>query len=104
MGVRVSEIGEAGQVQQKGRWSWSYPKVQKVPESSEGCRYWQAGHAFRCDTPTAHGLIRQSRQSEFNKNYAPADIRTAMNIYGDAATENMKQAHSKFVLMALPRA
>ena len=32
-----------------------------------------------------------------------ADIRTAMNIYSKAI-ENMKRAHSKFVLMALPRA
>ena len=49
MGVRVSEIGELGR-------------------KSEGCRYQQAGHAFRCDTPIAHGLTRQARQSEFNKN------------------------------------
>jgi len=33
-----------------------------------------------------------------------ANIRTAMNIYGDVATENMKRPHSKFVLKALLRA
>jgi integrase len=32
-----------------------------------------------------------------------ADIRTTMNIYGDAATEDMKQAHSKVVQMILPK-
>ena len=32
-----------------------------------------------------------------------ADIRTTMNIYGDAATEDMKQAHSKVVRMVLPK-
>ena len=30
-----------------------------------------------------------------------ADIRTTMNIYGDAATEEMRQAHEKVVKLAL---
>ena len=33
-----------------------------------------------------------------------ADIRTTMNIYGDAVTEDMRQAHEKVVRLALPRA
>src|SRR5215470_16262896 len=32
-----------------------------------------------------------------------ADIRTTMNVYGDVVTEEMAQAHSKVVRMALPR-
>jgi integrase len=32
-----------------------------------------------------------------------ADIRTTMNIYGDAMTADMRQAHEKIVQMALPR-
>ena len=32
-----------------------------------------------------------------------ADIRTTMNIYGDAATEDMKQTHSQVVRMVLPK-
>ncbi len=32
------------------------------------------------------------------------DIRTTMNIYGDAATDDMRQAHQKVVRLALPRA
>jgi len=33
-----------------------------------------------------------------------ADIRTTMNLYGDAATADMRQAHEKVVRLALPRA
>jgi integrase len=33
-----------------------------------------------------------------------SDIRTTMNIYGDAATEDMRQAHEKVVQLALSRA
>jgi integrase len=33
-----------------------------------------------------------------------ADIRTTMNIYGDAATADMREAHEKVVRLALPRA
>jgi hypothetical protein len=31
-----------------------------------------------------------------------ADIRTTMNIYGDAMTADMRQAHEKIVHLALP--
>jgi integrase len=31
-----------------------------------------------------------------------ADIRTTMNIYGDAASADMREAHGKVVKMALP--
>ena len=31
-----------------------------------------------------------------------SDIRTTMNIYGDAATEDMLEAHGKIVRLALP--
>ena len=33
-----------------------------------------------------------------------ADIRTTMNVYGDAMTEDMAKAHGKIVRLALPRA
>jgi len=33
-----------------------------------------------------------------------ADIRTTMNLYGDVVTDEMRQAHSKVVRMALARA
>jgi integrase len=33
-----------------------------------------------------------------------ADIRATMNIYGDAMTADMRQAHEKIVQMALPQA
>jgi integrase len=33
-----------------------------------------------------------------------SDIRTTMNIYGDAATDDMRKAHQKVVSIALPRA
>ena len=32
-----------------------------------------------------------------------ADIRTTMNIYGDVVTDEMAQAHSKVVRLALAR-
>jgi integrase len=33
-----------------------------------------------------------------------ADVRTTMNIYGDVVTDEMREAHSKVVRMAIPRA
>jgi hypothetical protein len=33
-----------------------------------------------------------------------ADIRTTMNIYGDAVTEDMRSAHEKVVRLAVPKA
>ncbi len=33
-----------------------------------------------------------------------SDIRTTMNIYGDIVTDEMSQAHSKVVGLALPNA
>lgn len=33
-----------------------------------------------------------------------ADIRTTMNLYGDVVTDEMREAHSKVVRMALARA
>jgi integrase len=33
-----------------------------------------------------------------------SDIRTTMNLYGDVVTDEMKQAHSKVMRLALPRA
>ena len=33
-----------------------------------------------------------------------ADIRTTLNMYGDVVTNEMAQAHSKVVRMAMPRA
>jgi integrase len=33
-----------------------------------------------------------------------ADIRTTMNLYGDVVTDEMREAHSKVVRMARPRA
>jgi len=32
-----------------------------------------------------------------------ADVRTTMNIYGDAVTQDMRDAHEKVVRLALPR-
>ena len=32
-----------------------------------------------------------------------ADVRTTMNIYGDAVTEDMRSAHEKIVRLAMPR-
>ncbi len=32
-----------------------------------------------------------------------SDIRTTLNIYGDVVTDEMAQAHSKVVELALPR-
>jgi hypothetical protein len=33
-----------------------------------------------------------------------SDIRTTMNLYGDAATEDMWSAHEKVVRLAMPKA
>jgi integrase len=32
-----------------------------------------------------------------------SDIRTTLNLYGDVVTDEMRQAHSKVVRMALPK-
>ena len=54
------------------------------------------------DTPTARGLIQSVRRLEYSKKLMRhADIRTTMNIYGDAVTPDMREAHGKIVSLAL---
>lgn len=89
---------------QCGRLPWSYDQVWRVYQKAAG----KAGigglgtHALRhtyrswldaVGTPLA---VQQKLMRH-------ADIRTTMNIYGDVVTDEMAQAHSKVVQMALPK-
>jgi|SRR5450631_2743965 integrase len=74
-----------------------------VSAGSFQSRNWETGHPFiapqlrswldAVGTPIAvqQKLMRHS------------DIRTTLNIYGDVVTDEMAQAHSKIVGLALPR-
>ena len=89
---------------QYGRLPWSYDQVWRVYQKAAG----EAGigrlgtHALRhtyrswldaVGTPLA---VQQKLMRH-------ADIRTTMNIYGDVVTDEMAQAHSKVVRLALAR-
>src|SRR6516164_8441308 len=89
---------------QYGRLPWSYDQVWRVYQKAGG----NAGigrlgtHALRhtyrswldaVGTPLA---VQQKLMRH-------ADIRTTMNIYGDVVTDEMAQAHSKVVRLALAR-
>ena len=90
---------------QLGRLPWSYPQVWKV--------FQKAGEAAGIGKVSTH-TMRHTYRTWLDSTGTPigvqqklmrhADIRTTMNIYGDPATEDMKQAHSKVVRMAIPRA
>jgi len=54
------------------------------------------------DTPIGRGWIRSARRwGVQQKLMRHADIRTTMNVYGDAATDEITEAHSKVVGLAL---
>ena len=58
--------------------------------------------ATQSGTRTARGLIRSVRRSESQQRLMRhSDIRTTMNIYGDAVTPDMREAHGKIVGLAL---
>ena len=89
---------------QLGRLPYSYPQVMKVfRKAAKAAGIGQLGthslrHTYRTwldSTGTSIGVQQKLMRH--------ADIRTSMNIYGDAATEDMKQAHSKVVRMVLPK-
>src|SRR6185369_10410791 len=85
-----------------GRNPWSYPRVWQVfQDAAEDARIGKLGthtmrHSYRAwldavGTPIA---VQQKLMRH-------ADIRTTMNVYGDVVTDEMAQAHSKVVRLAL---
>src|SRR5215469_1441731 len=87
---------------QLGKLPWSYPQVWKVfQKAAEAAGIGKLAthtmrHTYRAwldavGTPIA---VQQKLMRH-------ADIRTTMNIYGDAATEDMRRANSKVVQMVL---
>src|SRR5436853_4790689 len=87
---------------QLGRLPWSYDQIWRV--------YQKAAKAAGIGGLGTHSL-RHSYRSWLDSVGTPvgvqqklmrhADIRTTMNVYGDAATDEMAQAHSKVVGLAL---
>ena len=88
---------------QLGRLPWSYDQVWRVYQRAAG----KAGigglgthslrHTYRSwldSVGTPVGVQQRLMRH--------ADIRTTMNVYGDAVTEDMAKAHSKIVRLALP--
>ena len=90
---------------QLGRLPWSYDQVWRKYQKAAG----KAG-ILRLGT---HGL-RHTYRSWLDSVGTPvgvqqrlmrhADVRTTMNIYGDAVTEDMRSAHEKVVRLAIPKA
>ena len=87
---------------QLGRLPWSYDQIWRV--------YQKAANAAGIGGLGTHSL-RHTYRSWLDSVGTPvgvqqklmrhADIRTTMNVYGDAATDEMTQAHSKVVGLAL---
>jgi integrase len=87
---------------QLGRLPWSYDQIWRV--------YQKAANAAGIGGIGTHSL-RHTYRSWLDSVGTPvgvqqklmrhADIRTTMNVYGDAATDEMTQAHSKVVGLAL---
>ena len=87
---------------QLGRLPWSYDQVWRV--------YQRAGKAAGIGGFGTHAL-RHSYRSWLDSVGTPvgvqqklmrhADVRTTMNVYGHAATDEMAEAHSKVVALAL---
>lgn len=90
---------------QLGRLPWSYDQIWRV--------YQKAADKAGIGRLGAHSL-RHTYRSWLDSIGAPvgvqqklmrhSDVRTTMNIYGDAATEEMQSAHEKVVRLAMPRA
>jgi integrase len=90
---------------QLGRLPWSYDQVWRM--------YQKAASKAAIGRLGTHSL-RHTYRSWLDSVGTPvgvqqrlmrhADIRTTMNIYGDAATDEMVKAHGKIVRLALPRA
>jgi integrase len=89
---------------QLGRLPWSYDQIWRMYQKAAG----KAG----IGTLGTHSL-RHTYRSWLDSVGTPvgvqqrlmrhADIRTTMNVYGDAVTEDMAKAHSKIVRLALPQ-
>jgi len=87
---------------QLGRLPWSYDQVWRV--------YQKAAKAAGIGGIGTHGLRHTFRTwldsvgtpvGVQQRLMRPADIRTTMNIYGDAVTADMAEAHGKIVGLAL---
>jgi integrase len=87
---------------QLGALPWSYPQVWKVfQKAAEAAGIGKLGthtmrHTYRAWLDATGEPIGVQQ-----KLMRHADIRTTMNIYGDAATEDMRRANSKVVQMVL---
>ena len=87
---------------QLGALPWSYPQVWKVfQKAAETAGIGKVGthtmrHTYRAWLDATGEPIGVQQ-----KLMRHADIRTTMNIYGDAATEDMRRANSKVVQMVL---
>ncbi len=97
-------------------WLFASPvKLGRLPWSADAVNdaYAVASRAAGIEPVTTH-CMRHTYRSWLDAVGTPiavqqklmrhADIRTTMNVYGDVVTDEMAQAHSKVVRMALPRA
>ncbi|PYU76549.1 MAG: hypothetical protein DMG49_01350 [Acidobacteria bacterium] len=87
---------------QLGRLPWSYDQIWRVYQKAAkaagigGLRTHSLRHTYRSwlDSVGTPVGVQQKLMRH-------ADIRTTMNVYGDAATDEMTEAHSKVVGLAL---
>jgi integrase len=87
-----------------GRWPWSADSINDA--------YEKAAKGTGVGYVSTH-LMRHTYRSWLDAVGTPiavqqklmrhADIRTTMNVYGDVVTDEMAQAHSKIVRLAIPR-
>jgi len=72
-----------------------------VPESSEICWHQWAWYSRLAAHVPHVAWFRGTAVGVQQKLMRHADIRTTMNIYGDAVTSDMTEAHGKIVSLAL---
>lgn len=87
---------------QLGRLPWSYDQIWRVYQKAA-----KAAHLGRLGTHTLRHTFRTWLDSVGTpvgvqqRLMRHADIRTTMNVYGDAVTQDMAEAHGKVVGLAL---
>jgi integrase len=91
-------------VDRTGRLPWSYDQVWRSFLSAAA-----AANIGRLGTPRMRHTYRSwldtagTTVAVQQKLMRHGDLRTTMNVYGDVITNEMQEAHSKVVRMALPK-
>jgi integrase len=87
-----------------GELPWPYPHIwREFRRAAKKAGMVLFGtHSLRAHVPSWSDAVETPIAVQ-QKLMRHADIRTTMNVYGDVVTNEMREAHSKIVLIALAR-